>query len=76
MTGEASKFAAGLTGGTEQWQTSVRQIDRLDANSILVETSLTIKLLTKDVETGMAVFRMARSGNAWKLSGVEMFEVR
>ncbi len=76
MPGEASKFASGLTGGTEQWQTQVRQIDRLDANNLFVETTLTIKLLTKDVETGLAVFRLTKSGNAWKLSGVEMFEVR
>ena len=61
---------------TEQWQTQVRQIDRLDANNLLVETNLTIKLLTKDSETGMAVFRLTRSGNGWKLSGVETFELR
>ena len=76
MPGEASKFASGIAGGTEQWQTQVRQIDRLDANNLLVETTLTIKLLTKDVESGIAVFRLTRSGNAWKLSGVETFEVR
>ena len=76
MPGEASKFAGGIAGGTEQWQTQVRQIDRLDANNLLVETNLTIKLLTKDSETGMAVFRLTRSGNGWKLSGVETFELR
>ena len=76
IPGEASKFAGGIAGGTEQWQTQVRQIDRLDANNLLVETNLTIKLLTKDSETGMAVFRLTRSGNGWKLSGVETFEVR
>ncbi|MBX7053573.1 MAG: hypothetical protein K1X36_01340 [Pyrinomonadaceae bacterium] len=76
MPGEASKFAGGIAGGTEQWQTQVRQMDRLDANNLLVETTLTIKLLTKDVESGIAVFRLTKVGNAWKLSGVDTFEVR
>ena len=76
MPGEASKFAGGIAGGTEQWQTQVRQVDRLDANNVLVETTLTIKLLTKEVESGIAVFRLTKAGTAWKLSGVETFEVR
>ena len=76
MPGEVSKFAGGISGGTEQWQTQIRQIDRLDANTVLVETNVNIKMLTKDPESGLAVFRLTRVGSAWKLSAVEMFEVR
>ena len=76
MPGEASKFASGLSGSTEQWQTQIRQVDVLDADTVLVETNLSIKMLTKDNESGLAVFRLSKFGSAWKLSGVEIFEVR
>ncbi len=76
VPGEVSKFASGISGSTEQWQTQVRQIDKIDASTVLVETAVTIKLLNKDVETGTAVYRLSKIGNGWKLSGVDMFEVR
>lgn len=76
MSGEVTKFAGGVSGSTEQWQTQVRQIDRLDANTVLVEATMAIKLLTHPEETGMAVFRLTRSGAGWKLIAVDMFEVR
>lgn len=76
MPGEITRFVSGLTGSTEQWQTQIRQIDRIDANTVLVETNMTIKLLNKEVETGVAVYRLTRSGSGWKLSSVDMFEVR
>ncbi len=76
VPGEVSKFASGISGSTEQWQTQVRQVDKIDASTVLVETTLTIKLLTKDVETGTAVYRLSKIGNGWKLSGVDIFEVR
>jgi tetratricopeptide (TPR) repeat protein len=76
VAGEATKFANGISGQTEQWQTQVKQIDQLDANNVLVETNLTVKLLNRDPSSGMAVYRMTKVGNDWKLSGVEMFEVR
>ena len=76
LPGEVTRFAGGVSGSTEQWQTQIRQIDRLDANTVLVEANMAIKLLNKEVEMGMAVFRLTKVGNAWKLSGVEMFEVR
>ncbi|MEQ1603587.1 MAG: hypothetical protein ABL999_01810 [Pyrinomonadaceae bacterium] len=76
MPGEVSRFVSGISGSTEQWQTQVRQIDRIDANTVLVETNMTIKLLNKEVETGIAVYRLTKAGNGWKLSAVDMFEVR
>jgi tetratricopeptide (TPR) repeat protein len=74
--GDAVKFANGLAGQTEQWQSQVRQIDKLDENTALVDTQLSIKLLNRDPVSGLAVFRLSRVGGVWKLSGVEIFEVR
>lgn len=76
MPGEVTKFVSGISGSTEQWQTQVRQIDRIDANTVLVEANMSIKLLNKEVETGIAVYRLTKVGSGWKLSAVDMFEVR
>jgi tetratricopeptide (TPR) repeat protein len=76
VPGEVGKFAGGISGSTEQWQTQVLYADRLDANTILAETTVSLKLLNRDPESGPAVFRLTRVGDAWKLSGVDMFEVR
>ncbi len=75
VAGEIPKFAGGIAGA-QQWQTKVLQVDKIDANNALVEANLSIRLLNKDAESGTAVFRLARVGNNWKLSGVEIFEVR
>lgn len=76
LSGEVAKFAAGLSGQTEQWQTKVLQIDKFDDNNILVETNLNVKLLNRQPESGTAVFRLTKIGNNYKLSGVEIFEIR
>ena len=76
MPGEIVRFASGISGSTEQWQATVKQVDRLDADNILVETDISLKLLTKDPESGLAVFRLTKTGNVWKMSSVDMFEVR
>lgn len=76
LPGEASRFSGGVAGQTAAWKTEVKQIDMIDANTALVETNLAIKLLNKDPESGMAVFRLARSGSGWKVSSVDVFEVR
>ncbi len=75
VNGEIPKFAGGIAGA-QQWQTNILQIDKTDANEVLVDTSLNIKLLTKDAESGTAVFRLVKVGGGWKLSGVDIFEVR
>jgi tetratricopeptide (TPR) repeat protein len=76
VSGEAGKFASGVAGSTEQWQTQIVSIDRLDANTVLVEANMSVKLLTRNMETGTAVYRLIKTGSGWKLAGVEMFEVR
>ncbi len=76
VPGEVSKFATGIAGSTEQWQTQVKSADLIGPDAALVETHLNIKLLTKDAESGTAVYRLARVGGGWKLAAVEIFEVR
>lgn len=74
--GDVSRFTSGISGQAVEWRTDVLYVDRMDANNIWVETNLAIKLLNKEPETGMAVYRLVRVGNAWKLAGVDIFEVR
>jgi len=76
VPGEMVKFSANLAGQAEIWETKVVQVDKLDANNYLVEVELRAKLLNRNQESGMAVFYLSKVGNEWKLSGVEMFEVR
>jgi len=75
-TGEATRFTSGISGQTVEWRTQPTHVDRLDANTILVEAQMTIKLLNREVETGMAVYRLIRTTAGWRLTAVEIFEVR
>jgi hypothetical protein len=76
LSGEIPRFSGGIAGQAEQWQTKVLSTDKIDANTIWAEVSLNIKLLNKSAEDGTAVFRLTKVGNGWKLSGVDVFEVR
>ena len=76
VPGEAVKFTSGISGQTEQWQTQVVQVDKPDANTAIVETRLNIKMLSREPESGTAVYRLARLGSGWRLMSVDMFEVR
>jgi tetratricopeptide (TPR) repeat protein len=76
MPGEVSRFAAGISGQTVEWKTQVLGIDVINADSVLVETNMSVRLLNREVETGAAVYRLDRIGSGWRLSGVEIFEVR
>jgi tetratricopeptide (TPR) repeat protein len=76
MSGEIPKFSGGIAGQAEQWQTKVLFTDKIAANTLWAEVSLNIKLLNKNAESGTAVFRLTKVGNVWKLSRVDVFEVR
>jgi tetratricopeptide (TPR) repeat protein len=76
VPGEASRFVSGISGQTTEWKTTPVYVDRLDANTALVETQLNVRLLNRENETGIAVFRLVRSGGNWKLYSVDIFEVR
>ena len=75
-SGDVAKFVSGISGQAVEWKTQVVHIDKIDANSVWVETTLAIKLLNREPETGPAVFRLAKVGSGWKLSSVDIFEVR
>lgn len=74
--GEIPRFSGGVSGQAQQWNTKIIQTDKIDANTMLVETNLNIKLLNREPESGVAVYRLTRIGNVWKLSSVDIFEVR
>ncbi len=76
MPGEAVKFISGIAGQTVEWKTDVRRIDMLDADSALVEANLNIKLLNRNPESGLAVYRLVKVGGNWRLYSVDIFEVR
>ncbi len=76
VAGEVSKFVSGISGQTVEWKTNIVHIDQIDANNVWVEASLTVRLLNREAETGTAVYRLTRIGGGWKLSSVDIFEVR
>lgn len=78
LSGEITRFSGGVVGGQpERWETNVIRTEKIDANYTLAETSLSVKRLgTENIETGTAVFILAKVGNNWRLAGVEVFEVR
>lgn len=76
LPGEASRFASGVAGQTVQWKTDILHVDFLDSNTAIVEASLSIKLLNREPEAGLAVYRITRIGSNWKLNSVDVFEVR
>jgi tetratricopeptide (TPR) repeat protein len=75
VSGEIARFAGNVAGQAQQWSTQIMQVDKIDENNIWIEANMTIKLLNREVETGMAVYRLSKVGDEWKLSGVEIFEV-
>lgn len=76
MPGEIARFASGITGQAVEWRSDIKHMDRLDADTALVEANMTVRLLNREVETGLAVYRLAQTPSGWKLSGVDIFEVR
>jgi tetratricopeptide (TPR) repeat protein len=77
LLSEMPKFANIVAGGQpEKWQTQVLRTEKIDANYAVAETTLTVKLLGKEIETGTAVFILTKTAVGWKLSGREVFEVR
>lgn len=76
VPGDVNRFTSGISGQAVEWKTNVLHVDKMDPNNIWVETNITIKLLNKEPESGMAVYRLTKAGSGWRLSGVDMFEVR
>ena len=76
IPGEINRFVSGLVGQTEKWNTKIIQVDKLNADEVLVETVLNIKLLSRNDESGTTVYRLKKTQSGWKLNGVEIFEVK
>lgn len=76
VAGDVNRFVNGISGQATEWKTDVIAVDKLDDVSVLVETNITARVLGREGESGKAVYRLVRSGAGWKLSNVEMFEVR
>lgn len=77
LPGELTKFSSGLVGQQpETWQTKVIRTESIDASRMAVDVNLTVKVINKETESGTAVLLLTKTPNGWKLSGVELFEVR
>ena len=76
IPGDVAKFVSGISGQTVEWKTTVVHVDPIDANNVWAEASLVVRLLNSEAETGTAVYRLTRVGGGWKLSSVDIFEVR
>lgn len=76
VPGELVRFIGGIVGSQpEIWQTTVLRTEQLDSNLMAVDVSINAKELGQE-QTGTAVLILARAGSGWKLSGIELFEVR
>jgi tetratricopeptide (TPR) repeat protein len=76
VAGELTRFVGGIVGTKpEVWQTRVLRTEQLEDNLLAADVSINSKVLGKE-QSGTAVFLLARIGGAWKLVGIELFEVR
>jgi tetratricopeptide (TPR) repeat protein len=73
--GEVARFSSSVAGQAQQWATRIDFVIDIDSVELLVATRVELKLLNREVESGIAVFRLARTPGGLKLTGVEIFEV-
>ena len=76
VPGELVRFIGGIIGTQpEMWQTRVLRTEQLDANLVAADVTLDTKELGRQ-QAGTAVLILSRAGGAWKLAGIDLFEVR
>jgi len=76
IPGELKRFIQQVVGTQpELWETRVLRTEALSANEMAVDVSMQTRQLGAD-HSGTAVFIVARVGGAWKLNGIELFEVK
>ncbi|MDQ3666023.1 MAG: tetratricopeptide repeat protein [Acidobacteriota bacterium] len=76
VPGELVRFVGGIVGSQpEIWQTTVFRTEPLDSNLVAVDVSINAKELGQQ-QSGTAVLILSRAGGGWKLTGIELFEVR
>jgi tetratricopeptide (TPR) repeat protein len=74
VSGELTRFI-NASIGTEAWETKVLRTEQLNANLIAADVQIRASKLGT-VGSGTAVLLLARTPEGWKLSGIELFEVR
>ena len=74
VSGELVRFI-NASIGTEAWDTKVVRTEQLNANLIAADVQIRASKLGT-VGSGTAVLMLARTPSGWKLSGIELFEVR
>ena len=74
ISGELVRFI-NASIGTDAWETKVVRTEQLNANLIAADVQIRASKLGT-VGSGTAVLMLARTPSGWKLSGIELFEVR
>ena len=74
VSGELVRFI-NASIGTEAWETKVLRTEQLNANLIAADVHIRANKLGT-IGEGTAVLMLARTPAGWKLSGIELFEVR
>jgi hypothetical protein len=74
VSGELVRFI-NASIGTEFWETKVVRTEQINANLIAADVQIRANKLGT-VGAGTAVLMLARTPSGWKLSGIELFEVR
>ena len=75
VSGELVRFVSGIVGTQpETWQTRVLRTEQVDATTLLADVQIQARELGQE-RSGTALLVLSQSGG-WKLSGIELFEVR
>ena len=74
VSGELVRFI-NASIGTETWETRVVRTEQVNTNLIAADVQIRASKLGT-VGSGTAVLMLARTPSGWKLSGIELFEVR
>jgi tetratricopeptide (TPR) repeat protein len=61
--------------GTEVWETKVLRTELLNANLLAADVQIRANKLGKE-GSGTALLLLSRTANGWKLSGIDLFEVK
>lgn len=73
--GEVARFASSVAGQAQEWTTTPAFVQDVDGVDVLVAANLSLRLINKNAESGIALFKLTRTSSGLKLSGVEIFEV-
>jgi hypothetical protein len=74
IPGELVRFV-NASIGTTVWETKVLRTEQLNANLLAADVQIHASKLGKE-GSGTAVLLLSRVGGGWKLSGIDLFEVR